>query len=177
MPLQNRPNSIGLLAAAIMAASTTLAVADEHFFETRIRPVLIEKCFKCHGSEKASSGFRVDSRDALLKGGEIGPAVVPGKLEESLLLLAIDPTNEDLQMPPDDPLPANVVADFRTWVQNGATWPKSVGNGPDPSFQTKRHWAFAPVVSPQLPKVSNESWVKTPVDQFVLSKIKLIARR
>ncbi|MFT5323241.1 MAG: hypothetical protein ACI8P0_001088 [Planctomycetaceae bacterium] len=173
MPLQKRLNFLALLLALSLAAASDAAAApvDEHFFETRIRPVLIEKCFKCHGSEKASSEFRVDSRDALLKGGELGAAVVPGKPEDSLLLQAIDPANEDLQMPPDDPLPANIVADFRTWIESGAAWPKSVGNGPDAAFQAKRHWAFTPVSKPELPTVGDESWIRTPVDRFVLSKL------
>ncbi|NQV28944.1 MAG: DUF1549 domain-containing protein [Rhodopirellula sp.] len=173
MPLQKRLNSVGLLLTVLCVSTTSVFAAseDDHFFETRIRPVLIEKCFKCHGSEKASSEFRVDSREALLKGGEIGPAVVPGKIEESLLFQAIDPVNEDLQMPPDDPLPANVVADFRTWIQTGAAWPMTVGGGPDAAFQAKRHWAFTPVVMPQSPTVSNESWVKTPIDRFVLRQL------
>jgi hypothetical protein len=158
----------------MICVSTTLFAAgpdDDDFFESRIRPVLIEKCYKCHGSEKASSEFRVDSRNALLEGGEVGVAIVPGKPGESLLLDAIDPSNEDLQMPPDDPLPANVIADFRKWIQNGAAWPKSVGDGPDAAFGAKRHWAFMPVVMPPPPDVSDESWVKTPVDRFVLRKL------
>ena len=173
MSLQNCLKSAALLLIVfgVSAVSVAAEPADDHFFETRIRPVLIEKCFKCHGSEKASSDFRVDSRQALLKGGELGPAVVPGKLADSLLLQAIDPENEDLQMPPDDPLPANVVADFRKWIQDGATWPKVVGDGPDAAFQTRRHWAFAAVMKPELPSVNNESWVTTPVDRFVLQKL------
>ncbi|MDA1161993.1 MAG: PSD1 and planctomycete cytochrome C domain-containing protein [Planctomycetota bacterium] len=135
--------------------------------------MLIEKCFKCHGSEKASSGFRVDSRQSLLKGGELGAAIVPGKPAESLLLDAIDPFNEDLQMPPDDPLPANVVADFRQWIQNGAAWPASVGGVPDSAFQGKRHWAFLPIARPQPPVVRDESWIRTPVDRFVARKLDL----
>tara|TARA_R110002072_G_scaffold146075_3_gene292906 strand:+ start:80255 stop:82846 length:2592 start_codon:yes stop_codon:yes gene_type:complete len=173
MSLQKRLNFFALLFVLNWAAASRAVAApvDEHFFETRIRPILVEKCFKCHGSEKASSGFRVDSRDALLKGGEVGPGVVPGKLDESWLLMAIDPANEDLQMPPDDPLPANVVADFRAWIENGAAWPKSVGDGPDAAFKAKRHWAFAPVSRPELPVVDDEAWVKTPVDRFVLRKL------
>jgi hypothetical protein len=166
--------AVVLLTVFCVPVVSSAEPADEHFFETRIRPVLIEKCFKCHGSEKASSDFRVDSRQALLKGGELGAAVVPGKLEDSLLLHAIDPANEDLQMPPDDPLPVNVVADFRKWIQEGAAWPKTVGDGPDAAFQAKRHWAFAPVVKPEMPTVSNESWVKTPVDRFVLRKLEAV---
>ena len=173
MPLQKRLYFLAVLPVLNWAAASVAVAApvDEHFFETRIRPVLVEKCFKCHGSEKASSEFRVDSRDALLKGGEIGPAVVPGKPLESLLLQAIDPANEDLQMPPDDPLPTNVVADFRSWIESGAAWPKSVGDGPDAAFQAKRHWAFAPVAKPELPAVDDEAWVMTPVDRFVLRKL------
>jgi hypothetical protein len=165
---------IPAVSTVLLCIATTVFAAgadDEDFFETRIRPVLIEKCYKCHGSEKASSEFRVDSRNALLQGGEVGVAIVPGKPGESLLLDAIDPANEDLQMPPDDPLPANVIADFRQWIQNGAAWPKSVGDGPDAAFGAKRHWAFTPVVMPQLPAVGEESWVKTPVDRFVLRKL------
>lgn len=160
-----------LLIAVSVSCEVQAAQEDEHFFETRIRPVLIEKCYKCHGSEKASSEFRVDSRQALLEGGEIGPAVVPGNAEESLLFQAIDPANEDFQMPPDDPLPANVVADFRKWIQSGAVWPAPAGDGPDKSFKTKRHWAFAPIVRPELPEAGDQPWIKTPVDRFVGRKL------
>lgn len=163
-----------VVALALLSGPVRIRAAepvDDHFFETRIRPVLIEKCFKCHGSEKASSEFRVDSRQALLEGGELGPAVVPGKLEDSLLLQAIDPENEDLQMPPDDPLPGNVVADFRRWIQEGAVWPAVTGDGPDGAFQVERHWAFAPVERPELPDVRSQTWVRTPVDRFVLQKL------
>lgn len=165
--------SIAILASLMIdsAAAQAAGKEDDHFFETRIRPVLVEKCFKCHGSEKASSDFRVDSRQALLKGGELGPAVVLGKVVDSLLLQAIDPDIDDLQMPPDDPLPASVVADFRRWIQQGAIWPAVPGDGPDAAFQAKRHWAFAPVVKPELPAVSDEAWVRTPVDRFVLSQL------
>ena len=74
--------------------------AAVEFFETSIRPVLVESCQKCHGPGKQSSGLRVDSREAMLKGGDTGPAVVPGKPAESLLVQAVEQTHEDLKMPP-----------------------------------------------------------------------------
>ncbi|MBI1311013.1 DUF1549 domain-containing protein [bacterium] len=155
-------------------SSANFARADEaeHFFETRIRPVLIEKCFKCHGGDKVSSGLRVDSRDSLLKGGEYGePSIVPGKPEESLLIDAIDPQNEDIVMPPDEELPASVIEDFRTWIRNGAAWPKPPdGSANDPAFVAEGHWAFRPIKRPTLPTAQNSEWTNNEVDQFVLAK-------
>ena len=144
----------------------------EHFFETRIRPVLIEKCFKCHGGDKVSSELRVDSRDALLKGGEYGePSIVPGKPEESLLIAAIDPQNEDIVMPPDEELPASVIEDFRAWIRNGAAWPTSPDSETtDPAFVAEGHWAFRPIERPPLPPVQSNDWLINEVDQFVLAK-------
>src|SRR5262245_8175689 len=84
-----------LLGFACSPAATAAAAADkEAFFETRIRPVLHEQCLKCHGGEKTSHGLRVDTREALLKGGESGPAVVPGEPDKSLLIQAIRQTHE-----------------------------------------------------------------------------------
>ena len=87
------------------------------FFETKIRPVLAGTCLKCHGGEKTSNGLRVDSRDALLTGGERGPAIVPGDPDRSLLVEALGYGNDDLQMPPTGKLGESVVADFREWVK------------------------------------------------------------
>lgn len=160
------------ISASLEVDSVTCSADDrEHFFETRIRPVLIEKCFKCHGSEKESSELRVDSREALIKGGEIGVSVIPGKPAESLLLQAIDPANEDIQMPPDDPLPASVVADFAKWIGDGASWPALPSDRPDEAFLAGRHWAFRPVSKPAPPNASNTDWIRNPVDRFVLKQL------
>ncbi len=93
-----------LLVTSSTAADPTLAKADIDFFESRVRPVLSEHCYKCHShsADKIKAGLLLDSRDALLHGGNSGPAVVPGKPEESLLIQAIRYTDEDLQMPPED---------------------------------------------------------------------------
>ncbi|MFO0951740.1 MAG: c-type cytochrome domain-containing protein [Isosphaeraceae bacterium] len=95
------------------------------FFETKIRPVLMTSCAKCHSAdaEKLQGGLLVDSREGLRKGGDTGPAVVPGNLEESLLITALRFKDESLQMPPKKPLPPEVVADFEAWVNMGAPDP------------------------------------------------------
>src|SRR3954469_7714761 len=97
------------------------------FFEKKIRPVLSASCYKCHSatSEKLKGGLKVDSRDALLRGGESGPAVVPGKPDESPLIHAVRYDHDDLQMPPKQKLPESAVADLAKWVEMGAPWSPS----------------------------------------------------
>src|SRR5262245_66595353 len=105
-----------VMAAASAAGSQTEGTA---FFETRIRPVLVDRCYKCHSAvaKKKKGDLWVDSRAALQAGGQSGPALVPGRPEASRLIAAIRYQDRDLQMPPDDPLPARVVADFEAWVK------------------------------------------------------------
>src|SRR5271170_6759668 len=88
------------------------APADEAFFEAKVRPVLAEICFKCHGGARTSGGLRVDARAALLKGGKHGPALVPGAPDGSLLLQAMRHAHDDLRMPPGKKLPDHVLNDF-----------------------------------------------------------------
>jgi cytochrome c553 len=122
------------------AQSSPRAGDGEELFETRIRPVLMRTCFKCHGGDKTAHGLRVDSRQALLKGGERGPALVPGKPEEGLLLKALRYADEDLRMPPKEKLADKVVDDFARWVAMGAPWPET----PAAVVKGVRHWAFQP---------------------------------
>jgi len=106
----------------------TSGLAQEaEFFEKRIRPVLHENCLGCHGPEKQKGGLRLDSRPAMLEGGDSGPVIIPGQPEESLLLKAVRHTEKDLQMPPSKAgpkLPESTIADFAAWVQAGAAWPQ-----------------------------------------------------
>src|SRR5262249_40962575 len=127
-----------ILAASLAQAVPPAAPVDDTFFELKIRPVLAETCFKCHGGAKTSRGLVVDRREALLRGGTGGPAVVPGDTEKSLLIRAIRHVSEDLQMPPGRKLPDASVADFTAWVAGGAQWPQ--GAGPV-LFRTGMHWA------------------------------------
>src|SRR5947209_3734379 len=126
--------SITLTAAALAffcgaSRAADTAAASPDFFERKIRPALVEHCYKCHSatSEKLKGKLRVDARAALLKGGESGAAVVPGNLEKSLLIEAVLYTNQDLQMPPEYKLADGVVADLKAWVQAGAPWPDEKG--------------------------------------------------
>ena len=148
--------------------------AAAELFETKIRPVLVDVCFKCHGSDKDSGNLRVDSRAALLKGGDTSPAIVPNKPAESLLLKALRHTDDDLKMPPDKRLPDETIAAFEAWIAAGAPWPEGKSGG----FQAKRHWAFQPVSRPAIPSgrkpMADGRWPfsQTPIDDFVLEKLK-----
>src|SRR5207302_972432 len=101
-------------------------------------------CFPCHGGKKTGGGLRVDSREALVKGGEHGPAIVPGDPGASLLVKAIRHEDADLKMPPGKRLDAGVAGDLAAWIGQGAPWP-SASSGKPSGFEAKRHWAFEPV--------------------------------
>ena len=110
---------LALLAASAPAADDPKGI---DFFEKNIRPVLVEHCYKCHSAnaKKLQGGLSLDTRDGIRKGGDTGPAVVPGKPAESLLLTAVRYTDESLQMPPKGKLPAAAIADLEAWVNEGA---------------------------------------------------------
>lgn len=129
----------------LFAALALLAPEDAELFEKKIRPILVTSCIPCHGPEKAKAGLRLDSRSALLRGGDSGPAIRPGKPESSLLLKAIRQTDPDLSMPPakaGKKLPEDLIAEFETWIRSGAAYP-----GPS-NAPAAKHWAFLPVVDP-----------------------------
>jgi hypothetical protein len=140
------------------------------FFELKIRPVLAGKCFKCHGGEKVSNHLRVDSRKALLRGGESGPAIVPGEPEKSLLVQALSYTDENLKMPPDGRLPEEVAKDFARWIKQGAPWPRT----PAPrNWQAGggHHWAFE-AVAKVVPPSDPTGWAANPVDCFIAARLR-----
>jgi hypothetical protein len=149
--------------------------ADLDFFEAKIRPVLIEHCYSCHAADAKiiRGGLLLDSRDGLLEGGDSGPALVPGEAEKSLLLSALK--HEALEMPPDRKLPDAVIADFEQWIARGAVDPRDKGNAEAPrgvDFEAaKSHWAFQRILSGEPPAVSDESWVRSPIDRFVLARL------
>jgi hypothetical protein len=149
------------------------------FFESRVRPVLVENCAKCHGASKHKAGLRLDSRAAALAGGDSGPAVVPGNLEESLLLLAVGYQDEGLKMPPSKPLAPQQVADLTRWVKMGAPWPGG-DQAPAPAARKtemvvtakdREHWAFRPVRRPTPPSVKDPAWLANPIDAFILASL------
>jgi Protein of unknown function (DUF1553)/Protein of unknown function (DUF1549)/Planctomycete cytochrome C len=157
--------------------------AEIEFFENRIRPFLALECYNCHGAEKAEGNLRLDSRDALLRGGDSGPAIVPGKADDSLLIQSIKHQHEDFQMPMDRPkLADSVISDFVQWVNQGAFDPrdkpsdaeKSPARDWKPVFEErKRWWSLQPPKKPELPKVQRQSWSTHPVDQFILATLEV----
>jgi len=138
-----------------------------HFFETEIRPLLVEQCHRCHGSKKQEAGLRLDSRQAMLKGGENGASIVPGKPTESLLIAAVSHTG-DLQMPPSGKLRDTQIDALTHWVELGALWPASTGLPAETQAATQQsHWAFQSIGHPDLPVVREAGWERTPIDRFV----------
>src|SRR5262245_58408159 len=136
----------------------------EGFFESKVRPVLAAHCVECHGPTKASGGLRLDSREALFKGGDSGPAVTPGNVAGSLLAIAIKhDENEFVQMPPKQALPPQVVADLHAWIAAGAKWPATSSAA---IVSDKLHWAFAPlnvVAAPDDPS----GWGEQAIDRYI----------
>ncbi|WP_397569326.1 PSD1 and planctomycete cytochrome C domain-containing protein [Schlesneria sp. T3-172] len=145
------------------------ALADqaEDHFEAKIRPVLLTVCFDCHGELKSGGTLRVDSRESLLRGGESGPAVIPGQPEASLLIQAIQRHEGVSAMPPDKEkrLRPDQIADFVSWVSNGAVWPAGSAR-----FESVQHWAFQPVEAPVPPAVQDEGWIRSDLDRFIRAR-------
>jgi hypothetical protein len=144
------------------------------FFEKKIRPVLIERCYECHSvrSRKLKANLFLDSRDGILKGGDSGPAIVPGDPEASRLIRGIRYKDETFQMPPKDRLTPQQVADFEEWIRMGAPDPRKGGvSTPAASPQARGHWAFRPPDDPPVPAVKQKGRVRSAIDAFVLAKL------
>jgi hypothetical protein len=166
----------GLRAAgALPAPQPQLSAADLEFFEARIRPIFAERCYKCHSrlADKIKGGLMLDTREGMLHGGDTGPAIVPGKPEDSLLIDAVGYKDADLQMPPKgERLGAAQVADLTEWIRRGAPDPRSlVAKGGSPAYGGvgREHWSFLPVQRQAPPAVAQPSWCRTPVDAFILA--------
>ncbi|MFO0915343.1 MAG: DUF1553 domain-containing protein [Pirellulales bacterium] len=144
-------------------------------FEREVRPVLVGKCLGCHSAAKSESGLRLDQRDLLLKGGDSGPAVVPGDAKASLMIQAVHRLG-GVAMPPDEPLDPQQVAALERWVAAGAPWPDNVklgGVGPavrsgPPSAEERQHWAYQPITDPPLPDIQPALTSLHPIDRFVI---------
>ncbi len=161
--------SLNLAVAVRAQAANDDAVG---LFEQKIRPVLEGTCVKCHGAAKASGGLRLDTRAAILAGGDTGPAVEPGNPEKSLLVQAI--RHEDgLAMPPKKPkLDEATIADFERWVKLGAPDPRTTSTAaPAFSEEARSHWSFQPVRKATPPTVRDGTWVRNPVDAFILAQL------
>lgn len=177
-----------ILACSLLAVS--LARADEAgqaFFEAKIRPVLVAKCYGCHSAAAAAkdeleAGLHLDTKPGLARGGDSGVAIVPGKPSQSLLIKAIEYGGDVAQMPPDGKLSAAEIADFRRWIELGAPDPRPDGGDapvaiqPAPSWEEafaarRKWWSWQPVVDPPLPPVAKAAWSSHPIDRFILAKL------
>jgi mono/diheme cytochrome c family protein len=161
-----------VVGAAGPAARPPITPEQAAFFEGRVRPVLAEHCFSCHGPKKQRSGLRLDSAEGLRKGGDGGPVVLPGDPDNSPLIRAVRQQG-DRKMPPKGKLPRQAVEELAAWVKMGAPWPpeKAVAAGPKVNQARKNHWAFQPVRKPARPSVRDRAWPATPLDHFVLARL------
>ena len=184
--IRNRPWCLALLlvfgavagrANPTIAQETSFNAQQLEFFESKVRPLLIDKCHSCHSlaEQENQGGLLLDSRAAILKGGDTGEAIVPGKPEESLLISAVK--YEDYEMPPSGELPEEEIAILEKWVEMGAPWPaeKDAG-GPaleefDLEARRKEHWVWQPVMQHPTPAVESPRWSRTSIDQFIYSKL------
>ncbi|MEI7683589.1 MAG: PSD1 and planctomycete cytochrome C domain-containing protein [Planctomycetota bacterium] len=164
------------LVALVVLAGTACADDDLDFFEKKIRPVLAESCYSCHSanSKKVKGGLKLDRREDILKGGETGPALVPGSPEKSRIIEAVHFTNPDLQMPPKGKLADAAIADLTTWIKNGAKWPATpnapsakAAEGFDLEKRKREHWSWQPIRAAELPAGSASA-----IDRFVDVKLK-----
>lgn len=168
---------LGSLALCVITLIGYSRVAGDEvstdFFERQVRPVLVERCYKCHSaqSEKIKGGLTLDTSEGWLKGGDNGPAVVPGSPEKSRLVEAISYGNEDLQMPPKQKLTEEQIASITAWIRMGAPAPLSQPDGPLKKASQTNLWAFIPPKPQPVPKVRNPSWCRTPVDNFILARL------
>ena len=145
------------------------------FFESKIRPVLVQHCERCHGAKKQESGLRLDNRSGFLKGADAGPVVEPGKPEESSLVEAVSHKGP-VKMPPNSRLPESAIADINTWIRMGTPWPEDASAsqatpGAASRVDGRDHWAYQPIRKPSLPDVHDPSRAETPVDRFILAKL------
>tara|TARA_Y100000588_G_scaffold335143_3_gene375122 strand:+ start:9568 stop:12930 length:3363 start_codon:yes stop_codon:yes gene_type:complete len=170
---------LGLLTGPLIAQNDPRGL---ELFETEIRPILVEKCYVCHGpSDDPMGGLRVDSRKSLLKGGSRGTAIVPGNPDKSLLISAIRYDDLNLKMPPTGKLTVGEIKHFETWVSMGAPDPRVdqiplVSTQETMNLETgKKFWAFQPLNRNALPEkrvtVANKQWATAPIDYFILAKL------
>ena len=168
------------ITALLLAPLALLAASDDDlFFESKVRPVLIKRCYDCHSTEKKTKGgLALDTRAGWQHGGDNGPAIVPGDLTKSLVIKAVRYLDEDFAMPPKSRLPADEVAILEEWVKRGAPDPRTDDAAkaakPKRSIDLeagRKFWAFQPVANPTAPAVKDSVWPKDPVDRFLLAKI------
>ncbi len=156
-----------------------ITAAQLSFFESKIRPVLIQECYSCHSTKAGNirGGLRLDTQALTHIGGASGPAIVPGNLDDSLLFNAIN--HQDFEMPPKRKLSQTVIDDFRKWIEMGAPDPrvtevpdaKSTISDEDIQLSRESFWAFQKPIEGKAPATADKSWSTGEIDQFILAKL------
>lgn len=169
--------SLALFGAVANAAPNKGAA----YFESKVRPLLIKHCSKCHGAKKQKGNLRLDSREAMIRGGELGAALVPKRPGESLLIQAVRYEDADMEMPPDGRLADSEIAALTKWIQMGAPWPgrKKAADDDAPRLGdqehigslARTHWSLQPIANPKPPSVKNTDWVRNDIDRFILARL------
>ncbi|MEM7233450.1 MAG: DUF1553 domain-containing protein [Planctomycetota bacterium] len=152
--------------AGLALGEESVATQDAEFFEREIRPLFVSKCASCHSGDDAKSGLRLTSRDAALRGGKRGPALVPSDAGASRLIQAVRRRGR-LKMPPKGALSSAEVRALEAWIDMGASWP----GAPKAVSASVSHWAFRRPSSPSVPDLSDD-WIRNPVDAFVLARLR-----
>jgi hypothetical protein len=180
------------LPLSVLAACLTLCIGNSpmfaqspasvdpqqlQFFESKVRPILVKQCGECHSSQakKIKGGLTLDSRSGWIKGGDSGPAIVPGAPEKSILFKAINYQSENLKMPPAGKLSAQEIAVLGEWIRRGAHGPEKDATGaaaaPMDVEKGKQFWSFRPLVDVVVPQPKDKAWGATALDAFILARL------
>ena len=169
--------AVGAVLPFFCCAAGETNPSDFDLFERSVRPILIEHCYECHAGNASKGGLRLDTREGTRRGGDSGPTLVPGEANASRLIEAVRYNNETLQMPPKGKLSAADIAALEKWVEQGAPDPRVEGS-PTAVAPTgmsieegREFWSFKPLAIAEIPSTDDASWVSTPVDAFILSKL------
>ena len=174
--------TVALMGPANWASAEEPAISEDerHFFENEIRPLLSQFCYECHSqqADPPEAGLRLDSRAGWVQGSDSGPAIVPGNLQNSLLIEAVRYENTDLQMPPDGKLPAAAIEKLERWVTMGAPDPR-VGESPtttevepfDLEKRRREHWAWQFLDAGIPPVVDDADWPRHDLDRYILHRL------
>jgi cytochrome c553 len=155
----------------LLSAVSANAQPAKTDFSRDIQPIFESRCQGCHGAQQQMAGLRLDSGEAVLKGGSNGPVIQPGKNAASKLIERVTSTKKGFAMPPvGEPLSADQVAKLRAWIDQGAAVPTAAVT-PAAGNPKSRHWAFQPITRPTPPDVRNRAWVRNPIDQFIAARL------
>src|SRR5688500_12242241 len=182
LPIVIAVAALGGLAGGVARGEPAEDAAGIEFFEKKVRPVLVRHCYECHSTASAEpkGGLLLDTREGIRRGGETGPAVVPGSVEESLLVSAVRHESFEMPPPPAEKLPDEVIADLATWIAMGAPDPR---DAPPAAAEIARQlwegqlaerrgwWAYQPVVEPPVPEVKDAGWSDQAIDRFILARL------